>query len=333
MCTGVLVPSFTKALCNVRAYESLTLKKAIMNERRLIVALIAAFCATMPLLSNPKQKSDIRYAYGSTIDMQGGLAMLPYTVHGDAANVIGAAVGGEYMMRYSYFIGKHFGISATYSFDSMQQSDVRYFGVVNLADGGMYKYQSQNAEVLDVMNNSFIVSAVYRYDFGRWSLRPRLGIGFSNMSFSPYSYYRYDKRDLSQCPQYHEYTLSLRKYDYIAGTNTQPDNVTLFAAMAGVQITYSVADHFFFSAEVGLKMVSTSKFYYSHNIYDTKSDYQPQNWAQAIYQYDNIGNFSPDKESARILQSALPPMAVLSINIGIGWNIGINRNKTGKYHK
>ena len=88
-----------------------------MHRFKTIALCILLMLSCAPLFSKSQSKVDLRYAIGSTIDLQFGYSVMPYSVAGEARNAYGASNGSVFQMRYTYFFGKHFGAFASYSFD------------------------------------------------------------------------------------------------------------------------------------------------------------------------------------------------------------------------
>ena len=87
-----------------------------MHRFKTIALCILLMLSCAPLFSKSQSKVDLRYAFGSTIDLQFGYSVMPYSVAGEARNAYGASSGSVFQMRYTYFFGRHFGAFASYSF-------------------------------------------------------------------------------------------------------------------------------------------------------------------------------------------------------------------------
>ena len=55
------------------------------------------------------------------------------------------------------------------------------------------------------------------------------------------------------------------------------------------------------------------------------SAYNPENWAEAVYTYNKKDSYCYDWSNYTETKASLP-WAMCSVKIGIGWNIGWNRN-------
>ena len=74
-----------------------------MHRFKTIALCILLMLSCAPLFSKSKSKVDLRYAFGSTIDLQCGYSVMPYSVAGEARNAYGASSGSVFQMRYTYF--------------------------------------------------------------------------------------------------------------------------------------------------------------------------------------------------------------------------------------
>ena len=83
--------------------------------KRFLVLVLAAIIA-VPLHSRKYPDVPRAYAYGNSLDLQGGLVGMPFSVSGDAGRAFGIGAGGEFNIRYSHFFWKHWGIFASFSY-------------------------------------------------------------------------------------------------------------------------------------------------------------------------------------------------------------------------
>ena len=302
-----------------------------MHRFKTIALCILLMLSCAPLFSKSKSKVDLRYAFGSTIDLQCGYSVMPYSVAGEARNAYGASSGSVFQMRYTYFFGRHFGAFASYSFDQGSAPCENYFGIVNRADGRLYKYEeSYYQNPMRYFANSFFVGVAYRYDFGRWSLRPRVGIGVTNFDMSAFCYSTYSRQDETPV-SYHSYSIISDRKDYMKSGSSVPD-LNCLAGYAGVQMTYSPVSHFFLSFEVSAKCFDNRKLDFQHTVKQYKPAYNPSNWSEALVYYDLRDSVIPDDSSAKTVSSRLP-YAIFNASVGIGWNLGWNRNVSRHKHR
>ncbi len=109
--------------------------------------LFLMFALSVPVMGRKHPDVPQAYAYGSSIDIQGGFVGMPYSISGDAGKAFGIDDGGEFQLRYSYFFRRHWGIFTSFSLLGTGVDDIDYFGTVNKADGGRYRYGSAPYEL------------------------------------------------------------------------------------------------------------------------------------------------------------------------------------------
>lgn len=100
-----------------------------------IFVLLAAIVLVLPLWARREPNVPQAYAYGVSLDVQGGYVLMPYSFYGEKRTALGIGTGGEFQLRTTYFIGKHWGMFASFSYLSADMDDVAYFWTVNRADG------------------------------------------------------------------------------------------------------------------------------------------------------------------------------------------------------
>lgn len=267
--------------------------------------ILAALAATLCSLdSEARQRSyPLEYAYGSSLEIQTGFSTMPFAIKGDAQTALGLYGGGDFQLRYSYFPGKHWGFFTSFSVNGGSASDKNFFYTVNQADGDRFIYDQEH--FFYSSNNgysaiSFQLGAVYRYDFGRLSLRPRLGLGVADYDLNTISYTRAPRAG-GEIESF-TYRIGDKTIDYLPNRYTS-NGRTSFVSSAALQMTYSIGSHFFISAECGAKAFLNDYYYYR-----------------------SVG----DANTVRT-ESAILPRLLFNCNFGIGWNIGWNRNKSGRY--
>ena len=305
--------------------------------------LILLMMVALTVQAQARRRSDVpqAYAYGSSVDVLGGFVGMPFSVSGDSGNACGIGAGGEFQMRYSHFFGKHLGAFVSFSILGTDIDDVSYFGAVNRADGGRYRYGRLTNDIYSFRNGAelfgcdnsfsaaaFQIGAAYRYDFGGWSLRPMVGIGVGSLRGNSFSYRRIP-RDGS-APTGVTYRVTESYLDYME--EPVSDNKSITAVLsASLQLTYTFNRHFYISAECGFKCFPNS-FNYEKVSYQFKKAFEPTNWAESVAWSELGDRYVLDMDSA-VSTAARLPFNFLNINFGIGWNIGMNRYQSGRYSK
>lgn len=285
------------------------------NSIRLYVAL---FTVTLLSVSGPgyaqKKKDTLPYGYGNTIELSGGPAWTigskyPNTLHATSSD------GGVFNMRYSYFFGKHYGIYAGLNIESVSLDNDKYFRNLDKS----YTYKAEYYEKISASEyySGVSLGCVYRYDFGRWSLRPRLGIGYTSYSPKDFDYYRYAKESSVALEPEHIYIIY------------QDNSKDCLSIEASVQICLTVGIHFFFFAEAGGVAVP-GRVEARHEIYETRTP-APTSWNEAL-----LGTHLDKHINTRLISDRTHTYSASSLmyaKLGIGWNIGFNRNINKKYNR
>lgn len=295
---------------------------------KFIITILGVALLSQAVFAGNKGKSNLRYAYDHTVELQAGVSVMPYLYSGDVRKTVTFASGGNIQARYSYFIGKHWGIFASLSSDLASSGGTGYFRTLNYADGDKYRYSpNYSGSIMDYCLNSAIVGGVYRFDFGHWSLRPRIGIGIGSYEISSCGYERFSRSDITAYPEFTRYSVNYKEEDFlVSGSSFQGyRNDLAVVGFAGCQITYTFKRHFFISAEVSLKAFCAPNISLTKQVTQAVSAYNPKDWAEAVYTYDSIDSYKYNWKDATETRAALP-WGLCSVQIGIGWNIGWNRN-------
>lgn len=307
--------------------------------KRLLLPFLTLLLAA-PVYAQSYSEIPQEYAYGSSVDVQGGLSVMPYSISGDRRTAVGGATGGNFQARYSYFFHKHWGIFASLSYTEADFDQKEYFGTVNRADGGLYRYKSlKQIDVVDTYNynqkyNGFTegvalqVGLAYRYDFGHWSLRPMAGVGFGSYSAQTVAYKRTPRN--GSVPTAISYRVTRSALDYMDDTEQYGSNISAVLS-ASLQLTYTFSRHFYVSAECGFRSFPNANRYEKIE-YKFKTAFDPSNWAESVAMSELEGKYVIDKSSG-VSKSMRMPFNHFNFNIGIGWNLGRNRYQSGKYSK
>jgi len=269
------------------------------------------------------------YGYGHVLEIGLGLHGNSFTINGEAKTAHGLALGPGLDYRYTYYAGRHWGFYADFSLYDTYANDRMYFGAINRADGNKYiydpnyTYDHNEQSLAPVMT----VGAAYRYDFGQWSLRPRVGIGVASYNSSQDSYVRYDKNGGN--PVFFERAVEIPTIDYIKGHPYHYSSAA-FMMQASIQMTYTLRHHFFFYTELGLNE-ALKRVNYQEYKWQGKSMYDPETWAEAIYTSSYQGQYSPDLKTEVVTDNVRMVGCSPYLRFGFGWHLGWNRNANGWY--
>lgn len=278
------------------------------------------------------RKIPFQYAYPTTVELSLGYAGSPYSVKGDEGNASGVMSGASSFFRFSGFFTKHVGGFFQIGIMGAEPSEMNYFGTLNRADGDRYRYSGgvPDSEYLPLL----LAGPVARFDFGKLSVRPRLGLGVAWFSSYENSYKRIDRdADSRTAPAtYFHIYYSHPASDYLVDGESYYDNYFLptFVIAPSVQLTYSIKPHFFFSVEAGYN-ISTRKA--SRTVYRAGSvdAYNPESFVEELYLSDYIGTYR--EGDGQLYDRVNGTVAdFFYLNLGLGWNIGHNRNQKGRYY-
>jgi len=277
-----------------------------IHRKAALILILSTFVGLTPSHSRTREKIFLPYAYGHTIDFSVGPAFsfnnsYPNSGYGLSSD------GADILLRYSYFFGKHFGAYASFFTTNTSPDFDKYMGSL----GKDFIYTGD--DYINELYTGVTAGCVYRYDFGRWSLRPRVGIGYCSYDGGSWSYYKFSKDKPDKDPEH----IILRTTN--GGTNVLKN---CFAIEAGLQMTFSVASHFFFSAEIGTRIIPGSCTL-REDVFKTRTK-TPETWKEALSETYKDIHMNTERISERDIKN--PIGDILSVKFGIGWNIGFNRN-------
>ena len=268
-----------------------------------------------PFGSKPSH-NDHEYAYDTSIDLQLGYAAIPYTIHGDVCNSTVNTNGVVFNARLTNFPWKHLGAFAQIGLSSTSTNEIRYFGAMNKADGGRYKYDKswnnfKHFEYLPIL----IGGPVWRVDSDDLSLRFRAGFGCSWFYLDGDEYIKYDVNG-SDAHYFYE-DIAARSASYMMGKNYyETRTIAKFTISPSIQAVFSVSPHFYLSAEIGANILPAQQAFIT-TICGSFPD------EVSTYQNELIKDYSDSVD--KIENRNTPDMFYASV--GLGWEIGWNRNQ------
>lgn len=266
--------------------------------------------------------------------MQIGWCGTPYKLAGQERKAVGLANGVDFTLRYSYFFGRYAGAFFSLSGGVSGANARNYFKTANRADGDKYIY---NPEYADSFSSTsylpiFLAGPAFRFDWMAWSLRPRLGIGVGRAVYDS-DFYTFSTRADKMLAGGTLREISSGGGEYLSEEDSRyalSDHVTSFALGASLQLAYTMRQHCYIYVEAGVTSL-LSGVCRSTSYYSAKSAYAPENWAQAVYDSDKIGQAVIDDSHAAVNREDGIAGLNLTASFGIGWNIGWNRNENGWY--
>ena len=278
------------------------------------------------------------YAYGHTIEVMYGDNFTPYKIDRAVNPTKGWATGGNFDIRYTTFFRPWLGIFAQVGVSRANESATQYLGAYNEADGGLYRYKAYSINSYKARNDQMIktgfgpyviLGAAFRYDVSHFSFRPRIGVGNGKYVMQPFAYEKYIRDGVSEAPYIYYSSLYQDVYDYLIDSKVK-DTKTANAliVLPSMQVTYTINDHFFFTLEAGMKN-SPTKVKIHEKVYTAVTDYNPTNFAEAVYQSSQKGTWTLDTDeyTENLLDHRIGGSAY--IEFGIGWNFGRNHSLVG----
>lgn len=293
-----------------------------------VLVLLPISCVTRANAYDKDEDPPLEYAYNHTIDLQigSGRNLTSYSELPDQGiGVFGHdSWGFDLDLRYTRFFSRHWGayfqfgiLSLGTHYDDMVEplthhynhggkevriDDEWYCGLISSDCGSFY--------------DRYLLGATYRYDVGRWSFRPRLGLGIMRQYDSHSHFYVVDNNTHADYEHVDLYSTNSR-----GETKTVP----AFAYSPSLQICFSTCSHVFISAEV--EWTGTIRHLYQRTIakqYHTSelNDWQPNEFEYFLLFGDREFVKKTDDHLTRVHMGNF-----LQLRIGIGWNIGWNRNE------
>ena len=278
------------------------------------------------------QEANVKpYAYGHSLDFMYGDNFSPYKIDRAVNSAKGHAVGGNFDIRYTTYVLPWVGAYVQLGVARAKESATGYLGTFNDADNGLYSYKaykigSYNPGKGKMINTGFgpyvLLGAAFRYDISRFSIKPRIGIGNGKYLSRQYAYERLVKDGYSEAPTVYYYSMYNDPCEYIIDSKREEAKTKSATIMAtSLQVSYTFNDHFYFSVEGGLKY-SPTRIKILERVYTAKTDYDPQNWAQAVYDSSKRGDWEFDKNDYEESTRTQRIGGSSYIQFGIGWNFG-----------
>lgn len=283
------------------------------NMRKILSVLIVI--SALPLALSAQ-----RY-YPGALEFGGGPSCGFFRVSGDAGNAVGSTGGGNYFFRYTHYFGGNFGAYAQVKDVITDACDYQYFGAMNKADGGKYRYRF-NSGCYDLEYNPlFTAGAAYRRCHGPVDLVFRAGLGYGERNYD--FIYERQTRDGSIGPEYikvstiwkgktEDYLLDSEYYGYYYSP--------ALVFFASAQFVWKVMKRLYLFGEAGLDC-SPSKSEVSTTTTGSKTDYDPINWVEAVSYANRKDVWVRDGDSAKTTTDRLGMGTHLNLSFGIGVNL------------
>lgn len=267
-------------------------------------------------------------AQNSALELMGGFSIEPYTIKGDAGSALGSATGGNGYLRFTYFFSEHWGTFAQFGSESVTSDESSFFGAMNKADGGKYRYRfsgwSGLSNELDVVS----VGAAYRWNSGIFRFTPRVAIGLGTFDGYDYAYER-QAREGSSGPEWFLFSPvgEAVYYDYLIDSRIDYYTIpTVLLLSADFQIAVRPTARFYVFAQPGITFAPTP-FDVEDTKYSAAKSFEPANWAEAIAYSGRSDAWQQDPDSKVTSVEKAFASPFFHLNFGIGINFGYRNNQ------
>lgn len=296
-----------------------------MRKQNFLLLLWGA-CVSSSLLAEEKTSGtrdayDYRHTIEYTVGNVQNLKSYPRLPDQGIALLCHDAEDADLSLRYSCFFTRHWGAYAQLDAFFLEGYD-RY-----MLEPLSQHYNQGSKEVRITYNfdddcgissshGMYLFGAVYRYDVGRWSFRPRLGVGKIHQHSHSTLFYVVDT---STEYDYEEYTLSTTDRD-----GKRASRFNAFAYAPALQITFtSPRRRFFLSAE--LQWTGTIGHFYQNTKVNQWRATEPQDWQPQNDGYYYINSTSDFVKKVEEHRERVQMGNFLQFRFGMGWNIGRRR--------
>ncbi len=294
--------------------------------------------SALPAFAQNEEEEDpaLPYAYRHTIDVSIGsvhnLHSYSKLIDKGITQAGAKSAGIDISFRYSIFLSQHWGMYAQVELseftvtDEELRSEMRaYYRSVNPNSSGI-GYSAYNSSYME--HSMFLGGAVYRYDVGHWSFRTLVGAGIRKFwpddfcyTFGSPVYYSDETSQPTQSSSHEVY--------FYAG-NSKGESEECFRAFAyntTLKCCFTPRRHMFFTAEVAwtgtighyFQYTKISQSNYSYGNHLIEDPYSPTGH---VYVSGHETQYSPISQ----LRQRISMGNFLNFRLGIGWNIGWNRN-------
>lgn len=220
--------------------------------------------------------------------------------------------GMTFNLDYTRFLSKHWGIYLEGGLSGSSASKKNFQKTIAKLDKGDFTYSSFKIrkEYPGDFAAEALIGAVYRYNIGNWSIRPRLGAGIAEYYQREYRYYRTDIASSEGLPQ--AVIVQPEK-------NTHSIRTVEPAVKAEIEFLYYLARHFHIGAELGVTGYISRQDRYVSISNTEKSEF---NAGSALLYYALFGPlwmelYTPtDTVYEQKVTTIIPPAASLSISFG-----------------
>lgn len=269
---------------------------------------------SIPALSQNNVSRKISFEVG------GGSAGQLSKVNGEQGSAYYSTSGSSANLRINYHLDNNWGLYLEASYQEASFSEADYFGALNKADGGKYRYGLYNSwySTLYQGQNNFMLGGFYRLPLKRFTLMPRVSIGLAIPVTMDFEYQRINKNG-EEGPEYFSiHSPIVVADDYLIDSNEAAVSEKLLQFGASLQVNYEAFKHFYVFVEPGLTY-SPFKISMVTEHYSSKKYSEPSNWAEAVGQpsYGQKWVKDPDSKSSTLEKRNFASFYYFNFGLGI----------------
>lgn len=303
----------------------------------LLMLLLAAGSITEAWAYDKDEDPPLEYAYDHTLEIQLGTGanLNDYSQLPDQGIALfGSDIWGfDFNFRYTRFFSRHWGAYAQLNAlalnadnDYLEQPLRQHYnhGGKEVRMDNCWEDECFNFGLAGDCGSDYVtglLGVTYRYDAGRWSFRPRLGLGLLLQSDSSYDgFYVIDTNTQD--------TYEWVKFTFEDRPGHAYHSIPAFAYSPAFQLTFSTSNHFFISAEV--QWMGTIGHAYQHTVSEQFRTELPQDWDWDSFHSNGgfcLRNPSHFVQKTDDHRDRLQMGNFIQFRIGVGFNIGHNRNE------
>ena len=262
-------------------------------------------------------------SYSGGLEFGFGPSMGVFKVKGETRSALGSSEGSNCYLRYTHYIKKDgFGVYGEVRGINASSYEYRYFGAMNKADGGKYRYRFSGNEYDQGYSPLLSLGGAYRMQYKVFDLVFRAGLGYGER----YNDFDYDRqsRDGSTGPEYFSVEVAgasndaqyLLQDDYSYTYYSAP----AFVFGASAQFVLKTKGRWYFFGEAGFDC-SPSKYDVSVTKISSKKYDEPSNWVEAVARYELKDVWMTDYSSKNVSSAKFGMGSHLSFSIGVGINL------------
>jgi len=243
------------------------------------------------------------------------------SVEGENGSALCGSSGVNYFLRYTHYLNGGFGLFAEVRDVLVNAYDYQYFGAMNKADGGKYRYRF-NSGSYDLEYAPLVtLGGAYRMEYEKFNLVFRAGLGYGERS-NDFSYER-QSRDGSKGPEYVSVSVVGKDEttDYLIDDGyTRYYYASALVFSGSAQFVWKMRGRMYLFGEAGFDC-SPSRYGVSVTTTGSKTDYNPINWVEAVSYADRKDVWTIDNSSKTVTTSTLGLGTHLNLTFGVGINL------------